>query len=184
MDVTTRCSRAGARVLQQGRHLAADAVGTYRTGALLLRGSPVALGWFAGWLSAEFSPQVLTGHALSRITPPPVGRVATAWAAQRADQILTAALEESFGPHYRDRVCHPLGDQRGSVRRDGLWHSVGHRRRYAAQTSDIAYGPGVATTCWISGASPTWRAETVARYWCRCPAAGGPSTANVGRHTR
>ncbi|EUA18140.1 alpha/beta hydrolase fold family protein [Mycobacterium xenopi 3993] len=73
---------------------------------------------------------------------PPVGRVATAWAAQRADQILTAALEESFGPHYRDRVCHPLGDQRGSVRRDGLWHSVGHRRRYAAQTSDIAYGPG------------------------------------------
>ncbi len=141
MEVTTRCSRAGARILQQGRHLAADAVGTYRTGALLLRGSPFALSWFAGWLSAEFSPQVLTGHALSRITPLPVGRVAAAWAAQRADQILTAALEESLGPRYRDRVCHPVGDQRGAVRRDGLWHSVGHRRRYAAQTSDIAYGP-------------------------------------------
>jgi acetyl esterase/lipase len=141
MDVTTRCSRAGVRVLKRGRHLAADAVGTYRAGALLLRGSPFAVSWFAGWLSAEFSPQVLTGHALSRLSPASVGRVAASWAAQRADQILSAALEESFGTHYRDRVCHPLSDQHGSARRDSLWQMVGHRRRYAAQTSDIAYGP-------------------------------------------
>jgi hypothetical protein len=52
--VTTRCSRAGAQVMRQGRHLGADAVDTYRAGALLLRGSPFAVGWLAGWLSAEF----------------------------------------------------------------------------------------------------------------------------------
>ena len=57
--VTTRCSRAGAQVMRQGRHLAADAVDTYRAGALLLRRSPFAVGWFAGWLSAQFSPQVV-----------------------------------------------------------------------------------------------------------------------------
>lgn len=141
MDVTTRCSKAGAQVLRHGRHLAADPVGIYRAGALLLRGSPFAVGWFAGWLSAEFSPQVLTGHALSRVTPLSVGRVAATWAAQRADQILTAALEESFGMHYRRRVHHPLSDQHGCARRDGFLHMASHRRRYAAQTSDIAYGP-------------------------------------------
>lgn len=140
--VTTRCSVAGAEVLRQGRHLAADAVGTYRGGALLLRGSPFAVGWFAGWLSAEFPPQVVTGHALSRVTHPSVGRLATTWAAQRADQILTAALAESFGSHYRDMVWHPVSDQPGCGRRGGLLQTAGHRRRYAAQTSNIAYGPG------------------------------------------
>jgi acetyl esterase/lipase len=141
MDMTTRCSRAGAQVLRYGRHLANDAVGSCRTGALLLRGGPFAVGWLAGWLSAEFSPQVVTGYALSRVSPLPVGRVAAGWAAQRADRILGAALKETFGADYRDAVCHPLGDQAGCPRHRGMLHAAGDRRRYAAHTSNISYGP-------------------------------------------
>lgn len=140
MNVTTRCSRVGAQALRQGAQLAAEAVDTYRSGALLLRGSPFALACFAGWLSAEFPPQVLTGHALSGVTPLSVGRVATTWAAQRADRILDATLQESLGSNYRDRVSHPLSDV--PARRGGLLHSAGHRRRYGGQSSDISYGPG------------------------------------------
>lgn len=142
IDVRARCSRAGAEVLRQGLQLAAGPIGAYRIGALLLRGSPLLVRLVAGWLSAEFPPQVVTGHALSGVTSPVVGRVATAWAAQRADHILTAALEDAFGADYRDLARHPIGHQPGGERRGGLLQAAGHRRRYAAQTSDIAYGPG------------------------------------------
>lgn len=140
-SVTSRCSRAGAQALRQGAQLAADARDTARAGALLLRGSPFALGWVAGWLATEFPPHVVTGHALSRVTPPSINRVATNWAAQRADQALTAALEESFGANFRDQVSHPTGDAAAIARRGGLLPSGPHRR-YAAHTSDISYGPG------------------------------------------
>jgi acetyl esterase/lipase len=109
---------------------------------LLLRGSPSAVGWVAGWLSAEFPPHVLTGHALSRVSPPSIGRVGTSWAAQKADQALTAALEESFGPDFRDLVRHPAFAQSECAPRGGLLPRRGLHRRYAAQTSDISYGPG------------------------------------------
>jgi acetyl esterase/lipase len=109
---------------------------------LLLRGSPFAVGWVAGWLTTEFPPHVVTGHALSRVTPPSIGRVGATWAAQRADQALTAALEESFGPDFRELVCHPASDPNASARRGGLLPKPGPHRRYAAQTSDISYGPG------------------------------------------
>ena len=36
-------------------------------------------------------------------------------------------------------VCHPIDDR--PVRRGGVLHSAGGHRRYAAQTSDIPYGP-------------------------------------------
>ena len=68
MNVTSRCSRAGAQALRHGTQLAADARDTCRAGALLLRGSPFAVGWFAGWLFTEFPPHVVTGIALSRIS--------------------------------------------------------------------------------------------------------------------
>jgi len=140
-SVTSRCSRAGAEALRQGAQLAADARDTARAGALLLRGSPFALGWVAGWLATEFPPHVVTGHALSRVSPPSLHRVATNWAAQRADHALTAALEESFGSDFRDAVCHPTGDPAAVMRRGSLLPSGPHRR-YAAHTSDISYGPG------------------------------------------
>jgi acetyl esterase/lipase len=140
MNVTSRCSRAGAEALRQGAQLAADARDTFRAGAVLLRGSPFAVGWVAGWVATEFPPHVVTGHALSRVTPPSVGRVGATWAAQRADQALTAALEESFGPDFRELVCHPAADP-SRVRRNGRLPSGPHRR-YAAHTSDIPYGPG------------------------------------------
>ena len=140
-DVTARCSRAGAQALRQGAQLAADARDTYRAGAVLLRGSPFALGWVAGWVTTEFPLHVLTGHALSRVTPPSIGRVGATWAAQRADQALDAALEESFGPDFRDQVRHPAGDPSASARR-GRRLPSGPHRRYAAHTSDISYGPG------------------------------------------
>jgi acetyl esterase/lipase len=130
--------------LRQGLQLADDLVGTYRAGALLLRGSPSLLSWLAGWISAEFPPQVLTGHALSevtaRVTVPAVGDVATRWAGQRADQILTDALRQSLGPRYAEQVRHPVSVEPGCVQRNGVFRMAGHRRRYAAQTTDIAYG--------------------------------------------
>ena len=138
LNLTSQCSRAGAQALR----LAADARDTYRAGALLLRGSPFAVGWFAGWLSTEFPPQVLTGHALSRVSAAPIGRVAAAWAAQRADQALTAALEECFGPDFGEKVCHPTCAQSEPAPRGGLLPRPGVHRRYAAETSDISYGPG------------------------------------------
>ncbi len=103
MDLASQCSRVG----NQAQRLLVDVRDTYRAGALLLRGSPSAVGWVAGWLLTEFPPHVVTGHALSRVSHPSIGRVATTWAAQRADQALTAALEESFGPDFLEQVCHP-----------------------------------------------------------------------------
>ncbi len=141
--VTSRCSRAGAQALRTGVQLAADARDSCRAGAVLLRGSPFAVGWLAGWLSTEFSPQIVTGHALSRVTPPSIGRFATTWAAQRADQTLTAALEDTFGGAFHDVVCHPTSDPSAPARRGGLLPKAGPHRRYAAHTSDISYGPRV-----------------------------------------
>jgi acetyl esterase/lipase len=109
---------------------------------LLLRGSPFALGWFAGWLSTEFPPHVVTGHALSRVSAPSIGRVGASWAGQRAEQTLTAALEESFGPGYSDLVSHPAREESECAPRGGLLHRPGPHARYAAETSDISYGPG------------------------------------------
>jgi acetyl esterase/lipase len=136
-----RYSRASAEMLRHGLQLAAGPVDAYRTGALLLRGSPWVVRFVAEWLSAEFPPHVVTGHALSGVTPLSVGRIATSWAAQRADHILTAALQESLGPQYREKARHPISDLPVCTPRGGLLQAAGHRRRYAAQTSDIAYGP-------------------------------------------
>jgi acetyl esterase/lipase len=141
LDVGARYSQACADVLRQGLQLAATPIDAYRTGSLLLRGSPTVAGFVAGWLSAEFPPHVVTGHALSGVTPLSIGRVATSWAAQRADRILTAALHDSFGPDYQGTVRHPISEEPGSARRGGVLHAVGNHRRYAAQTSDIPYGP-------------------------------------------
>ncbi|ORV84064.1 carboxylesterase [Mycobacterium interjectum] len=138
LNLTSRCSQAGAQALR----LAADARDTCRAGALLLRGSPSAVGWVAGWLSTEFPPHVVTGHALSRVTPPAIGRVGASWAAQKADQALTAALEGCFGPDFRDQVRHPACAQSECTSRGGLLRRPGRHRRYTAGTSDISYGPG------------------------------------------
>src|ERR1700728_4728842 len=138
IDVRARYSQARAEVLRQGLQLAAPPVGAYRTGSLLLRGSPWVARFVAGWLSAEFPPHVVTGHALSGVTPLSVGRVATGWAAQQADRVLTAALEETFGARYREKTRHPISEPSACTRHGGLLQAVGHRRRYAAQTSDIA----------------------------------------------
>ena len=100
------------------------------------------VGWVAGWLSTEFPPHVVTGHALSRVSHPSIGRVGTTWAAQRADQALTAALEESFGPDFREQVCHPTCASTRVCPPRRLLRRPGPHRRYAAQTSDISYGPG------------------------------------------
>ncbi|OBK18008.1 alpha/beta hydrolase [Mycobacterium asiaticum] len=141
-SVTARCSRVGAEALRQGAQMAADAKDTYRAGALLLRGSPFAAGWIAGWLATEFPPHVVTGHALCRIAPPSINRVGTTWAAQRADLALTAALEDSFGSSFREQVYHPTTDP-SVIRRSRLPRpKPGPHRRYAAKTSNISYGPG------------------------------------------
>lgn len=133
--LTSRCLRAGSQALR----LASDARDTYQVSELLLRGTPLAAYWFAGWLATEFPLHVVTGHALSRVAHPSIGRVGTAWAAQRADQTLAAALQAAFGAGFRDLVRHP-SEQSGRAARSGLL--LGPRRRYAAQTSDISYGPG------------------------------------------
>ena len=136
IDVRTRYSQARTEVLQR----AAMPIEAYRTGALLLRGSPVVARFLAGWLSAEFPPHVVTGQALSGVAPLSLGKVATNWAAQRADQVLTSALADAFGPDYRDEALQPI-ERAACVGRVGLLQAAGHRRRYAGQTSDIVYGP-------------------------------------------
>lgn len=137
-DLTSRCSWAGA----QAARLAAEARDVYQLGNLVLRGGPFALGCFAGWLFTEFPPHVLTGHALSRVSHPSIGRVGKTLAAQRADHTLTAALQEALDPDFRDQVCHPTSVASVCARRGGLLGRPGPHRRYAAQTSDISYGPG------------------------------------------
>ena len=136
IDVRTRYSQARTEVLQR----AAMPIEAYRTGALLLRGSPVVARFLAGWLSAEFPPHVVTGQALSGVAPLSLGKVATNWAAQRADQVLTSALADAFGPDYRDEALQPI-ERAACAGRVGLLQAAGHRRRYAGQTSDIVYGP-------------------------------------------
>lgn len=123
-QVTARCTRA------------------YHTGSLLLRGSPAAAGWLLGWLSAEFAPHVLTGHALSAV-PSPLEKIASALAVQRADTVLDTALLETFGKDYTAAVHHPLEPY--ATRRPNLAavvEAMRHRRRYSATTTNISYGPG------------------------------------------
>jgi len=139
LDVRSRYPRACAEMLRHGLRLASGPVGAYRTGSLLLRGSPTVAGFLAGWLSTEFPPHVVTGHALSGVSPLSIGKVATSWAAQRADQILTTALQDAVGEQYRDSVHHPISDR--PERRRGMLHAASGHRRYAAETSDIVYGP-------------------------------------------
>src|SRR5437764_4414556 len=123
IDVKTRYSQARDEMLQ----LAAVPIEAYRTGALLLRGSPVVARFLAGWLSAEFPPHVITGQALSGVAP--LGQVASGWAAQRADQVLTSALADAFGPDYRDQAVQPI-ERAACSGRVGLLQAAGHRRRY------------------------------------------------------
>jgi len=138
MILSSRCSWASNQALR----LAADARDAYQTGTLLLRGSPFALGCFAGWLSTEFPPHVVTGHALSRVSHPSIGRVGESWAAQRADRALSAALEESLGPDFREQVRHPADLGPTVAPQGGRLGRQGPHRRYAGETSDISYGPG------------------------------------------
>lgn len=138
-DVRARYARAFAEMLRHGVQLASEPMGAYRTGSLLLRGSPTVAGFLAGWLTAEFPPHVVTGHALSGVRP--LSKVATSWAAQRADRILNAALQDAFGDQHHEEVFHPISDR--PEHRSGLVRSAGGHRRYAAETSDIVYGPNV-----------------------------------------
>ena len=81
---------------------------------------------------------------------------------------------DAFGPDYRERACHPISDRPVCSRHGGLLQAAGHRRRYAAQTSDIAYGPDrSATTCWTYGALPPSKRGIARRWWCRSRAARG-----------
>lgn len=108
-------------------------------GSLVLRGSPAAAGWLMGWLAAEFAPHVVTGHALSALSP--LERAARGLAVQRADHVLESALQETFGENYRDSVRHPVDHER-QPSLAGLVDAMCHRKRYAATTTNIAYGPG------------------------------------------
>lgn len=122
--------------------VAAQCARAYHTGSLLLRGSPAAAGWLLGWVAAEFAPHVVTGHALSAV-PSPLEKAAAALAVQRADTVLDAALQQTFGDVYADRVHHPLEPY--TARRPSLpvvLDAMRHRGRYAQKTTNISYGPG------------------------------------------
>jgi len=138
VNIAAPCSWSG----DQAQRLMADAKGRYRAGALLLRGSPSAVGWVAHWLATEFSPRVVTGNALSKVPHPGIGRMASGWAAQRADDVLAGALEAALGQDFRQQVRHPAAAQSEGAPRGGLLNRRGPHRRYAARTSDISYGPG------------------------------------------
>ncbi len=122
--------------------VSARCIRAVQAGSLVLRGSPAAAGWVAGWLATEFAPHVVTGHALAAL-PAPVERVARGLAGQRADVVLEAALTATFGADYLAAVHHPLEPY--STRQPklgGLVEAMRHRKRYAAATTNISYGPG------------------------------------------
>lgn len=108
--------------------------------AVLLRAAPKAAGWLADWVAAEFSPQVLTGAALSRVPAGPVHRFADKLSARHAGPVLDNALRQCFGADYSGEIDHPVPScatgGRGSV-----LQTVGMRKRYTAGTANIAYGP-------------------------------------------
>ncbi len=122
--------------------VAAACAWSLRTGSLLLRGAPAAAGWLAGWAAAEFAPHVITGHALAAV-PSPLTRLAVGLAVQRADAVLSGVLHETFGEGFERHVRHPgtsYTPRQPSFA--GVLDAMGHRRRYSARTTDIAYGPG------------------------------------------
>lgn len=113
-----------------------------QTSSLVLRASPAAAGWLLGWLSTEFAPHVVTGHVLSAL-PAPLERMACGLAGQRAGAVLEASLTGTFGGEYLSAVHHPLESY--TARRPnlgGLLEAMRHRKRYAATTTNISYGPG------------------------------------------
>lgn len=158
MSMTARYARAGSQAFR----LVADARGASKAAGLLLRGSPFALGWFAGWLTTEFPPHVVTGHALSRVSAPSIGRIGASWAGQRAEQTLTAALEASFGPDYADLVSHPACEESECSRAAGCCTGRGRTRAMRLRHPTFRMARAVVTTCWTSGADTTWR-RAVAR---------------------
>lgn len=109
------------------------------TGSLVLRGSPALASWVLGWLATEFSPPALTGHALSAL-PLPLEQAACQLAAGRAERVLEKALKDTFGKDYLSAVQHPVeSPRRPSLA--GLAQAMRHRKRYAATTTNISYGP-------------------------------------------
>lgn len=118
---------------------------TLRTGSLLLRATPAAAGWIFGWISTEFAPHSLAGHALAAIPSPleKLEKLASGLAAQRADTVLDKALHEAFGDGYQDSVIHPLEAYTARRPRLGaMVETIAHRRRYSTTTTNISYGPG------------------------------------------
>ncbi|MCW1957090.1 MAG: alpha/beta hydrolase [Mycobacterium sp.] len=111
-------------------------------GSLVLRGSPALASWVLGWLATELSPHALTGHALSAL-PLPLEQAACGLAAGRVDTVLRTALQDTFGEDYLTAVHHPLENY--TARKPtlaGLGKAMRHRKRYAATTTNISYGPG------------------------------------------
>jgi len=104
-----------------------------------------------------------------------IGRVATSWAAQRADRILTAALQDSFGAQYRDSVCHPISDR--PERRGGMFASRRRPPSLCRENVRHRVRPGhPRQLAGTSGAIGTSRLATGRRCCCRSRAVRGPST--------
>ena len=136
IDVRTRYSQARNEVLQLARDADRRPIAPAHCCCAARR-------WWHAFWQVGYRPN--SRRTSSRVTPCPgcatsLGRVATGWAAQRADQVLTSALADAFGPDYRDEVLQPI-ERAACTGRVGLLQAAGHRRRYAAQTSDIVYGP-------------------------------------------
>lgn len=161
-SVTSRCSRAGAEALRQGAQLAADAKDTIRSGAVLLRGSPFALGWVAGWVSTEFPLHVLTGHALSRVSPrrsvgsaPPGRRSERTWRSPRLSRNLLVRTSVTW---YRTRAgILPRSPGEAACCRRGL--AAATRPRPPTFPTVLVAG----RICSTSGGVPTWRRGAVRR---------------------
>lgn len=138
-DTALRYLSVGAR---WGRQVAADPAAFSRAAGLLLRGSPRLAAWVLGWATTEFPLQVLAGHALGTVGAPPLDRLVSGLAAQRSAEVLDTALREVFGQQYLDGVHHPLApDPSLRLPASRLIDATRQRRRYTAETTNIAYGP-------------------------------------------
>lgn len=114
---------------------------TMRSTSVLLRGAPTLAGWVAGWAATELAPEAVAGHALSAVGHAGLHGLTHHWGGQRAGRVLTEALGAEFGEGFETQVRHPFEDHRPRHSVAGVWHASQRRRRYAATTKEISYGP-------------------------------------------
>lgn len=109
--------------------------------ALIVRMLPSIVAWLASLALTELSFRAVLGQILSVMRAPTWQNAGVKVAARGADSAMAAMLAEVFGADYPDLVRHPFAPDEYLSRPRGILRTARLHRRYAANTSDIRYGP-------------------------------------------